>query len=65
MCLRCNKAYDLGEIGINNDKVEVHNNINWVHAKTIGCYNGDTKKYFDYHFKNIAIKIKPSIVAKK
>ena len=62
MCLRCHKAYDLGDIGINNGKVEVHDDVNWVYTKTIGCYNGDTKKYFDYHFKNIAFK--SSIVTK-
>ena len=64
MCSRCHKVYDLGDIGINNGKVEVHDDVHWVHTKTIGCYNGDTKEYFDYHFKNIAFKIKPSIVAK-
>ena len=63
MCPLCHIAYDLGNIGINNGKVEVHD-VHWVHTKTIGCYNDDTKEYFDYHFKNIAFKNKPSIVAK-
>ena len=56
MCLMCHKAYKLGDIGINNGKVEVHDGVNWVHTKTIECYNDDTKKYFNYHFKNITIK---------